>query len=103
MAGVDDYGRRPVRRRRRDVVADGKLHVAIELVDAFVHTFIAAADEDYAVAGGDFAGEGLGEGAALGGHQDDLEFGQVALAGAFRFWRDFEKDEARASAMGCRV
>jgi len=52
------------------VVADGEFHVAVKLVDALVHAFVASADEDYAVEGGDLAGGGLGEREALGGEQD---------------------------------
>ena len=44
-----------------------KLHIAVELVDALVHAFVAAAEQDYAVERGQFTGYGLGEGMALGG------------------------------------
>src|ERR1700690_3732204 len=66
--GVDDYGGGKLA-SAEDVVADGKLHVAVELVDALIYTLVAAAEKDDAVEGSDFAGQGLGEGAALGAEE----------------------------------
>jgi hypothetical protein len=76
--GVDDDGGGELA-ATEDVVADGELQVAVELVDALVDAFIAAAEEDDAVEGGEFAGEGLGEGFALGGEQDDAGLGSACL------------------------
>ena len=69
-----------------DVVADGEFHVAVELVDALVDAFVTAADEDDTIEGGEFAGDGLGEGATLRGEQDDAGFllGGVGGAGLAR-------------------
>ena len=68
--GVDDDGGGQFA-AGEDVVADGELFVAEELGDALVDAFVAAADEDDAVEGGEAAGGGLGEALALGGEQDD--------------------------------
>ncbi len=54
------------------VVADGKLHVAIEFVDALVDALVAATDENDAVESGKFARDGLVEQTALGGEQNHL-------------------------------
>ena len=44
--------------------------VARWLADALVNAFVASADEGEFIVGGEFFGDGLGEGAALGGEQD---------------------------------
>ena len=69
--GVDDDGGAEFA-AGEDVVADGEFFVAEELGDALVDAFVAAADEDDAVEGGEVAGGGLGEGLALRGEQDDV-------------------------------
>ncbi len=53
-----------------DVVADGDFFVGQVEGDALIHTFVAAADEEKFVAGGEFAGEALIVFAALGGEED---------------------------------
>src|SRR5580658_845864 len=76
--GVDDYSGCEFA-STQDIIADGKLHVAIELVDALVHAFVAAAEEDYAVEGRDLAGDGLSKRTALGAKEDHLRWSRVRL------------------------
>jgi hypothetical protein len=68
--GVDDDGGGEFS-AGEDVVADGEFAVAEERVDALVDAFVASTEEDDAAGLGEFGGDGLGEGRALGGEQDD--------------------------------
>jgi hypothetical protein len=78
-----------------DVVADAELFVAEVLGDALVDALVAAADEDDAVAGGEAAGVGLGELAALGREQDDAGGGGAGGSGG-----DGEGFEALEDGLG---
>src|ERR1700683_2512936 len=69
--GIDHDGRGQFA-SGEDVVANGELAVAKELVDALVDAFVAAAEEDDAIEGGQVAGYRLGEAGSLGREQDDL-------------------------------
>ncbi len=75
--GIDDNGGGEFA-AGEDVVADGELAVAEQVVDALVDALIAAADEDEAVKADELAGGGLGEGRTLGGEEDNLLAGGVA-------------------------
>jgi len=55
-----------------DDVADGDLAIGEVLADAFVDALVAAADEQQAIVGGEFADERAIEVAALRGEQDDF-------------------------------
>ena len=54
-----------------DVIADGEFLVAEELADALVDAFVAAADENDAIEGGETAGGCLREALALRGEKND--------------------------------
>ncbi len=75
--GVDDDGGGELT-AGENIVADGELAVAEGLVDALVDAFVASAEEDDAVEAGELVGDGLGEGLALGGEEDDGLAGEVA-------------------------
>jgi len=80
------------------VVADGEFHVAVELVDALVHTFVASAEKHRAIEGREVAGDGLRERAALCREQDDA--GSCGVRIAARASRVARPSEASASASG---
>jgi hypothetical protein len=107
--GVDEDGGGELA-AREDIVANGELFVAEELGDALIDAFVAAADEDDAVEGGEAAGRGLGEGLALGGEEDNGFFGGVArgLEGEVEGFEGFVdglglQDHAFAAAEGAVV
>ena len=88
-----------------DEVADGELVVAEELGDALVDAFVAAADEDDAIEGGETAGGGLGEALALGGEEEDGlpgvgVGGRVGVGGALGFGGEGERLEAVVDGLG---
>jgi hypothetical protein len=62
-----------------DVVADGELAVAEELIDPLVDTLVTTAEEYDARDGGKLMRDGLGEGTALGGEEDDGLLGEIAV------------------------
>ncbi len=68
--GIDDDGGGEFS-AGEDVVADGEFAIAEQVVDAFVDALVASADEDHAIGLDELGGDGLGEGAALRGKEDD--------------------------------
>ena len=92
--GVNDDGGRQFA-PGEDVVADGEFFVAVKLIDALVDALVAATDEDDAVEVRELAGDGLGEGAALGAEEDDAGAG-----GAFGLGWDAEGGEGLGQRLG---
>jgi hypothetical protein len=83
-----------------DVVADGELAVAEEVVDALIDAFVAAAEKDDAVKGGELGGDGLGERTALRGEEDDGLAGGGAEGETLGLGREMEGFDAVEDGLG---
>lgn len=93
--GIDDDGCSEFA-AGEDIVADGEFFIAEKLRDALIDSFVAAADENDAVEGGETAGGGLSEALALRGEQDDGLAGGVATG----LGRDLERFDAIEDGFG---
>jgi len=83
----------------QNVVADGKLHIAVELIDALVDTFISPAEQNKAIDSSEFARQCLGEGAALRGKEDHPRWDGWRLR-ALSFRQDAQGREGFGQGLG---